>query len=143
MRPLPADVIKWDGLRKGLAWGMLLEDGAQERHAEGGNRSPRGLHKGSRGNTGSALETEAQRAGKGRTEVASLTRQMAFPVKKSPAHSISSCTREVLPSLNLCSYNILQSLFSMRPTLPSWRWKGGSRGSALRIRRKSVKCTVV
>lgn len=42
LRVLPADVVVWDGLRKGLAWGTLLRDGLQERHAEGGNRKSQG-----------------------------------------------------------------------------------------------------
>lgn len=43
LRVLPADVVVWDGLRKGLsAWGTLLRDGPQERHAEGGNRKSQG-----------------------------------------------------------------------------------------------------
>lgn len=43
---LPADTVMGDGHKKGLAWGTLLRDGAQERHAEGGNGKYQGLTKG-------------------------------------------------------------------------------------------------
>lgn len=82
------------------------------------------------------METEALRTGQGRREMTSLTWQMAFPVEKSPTHSISSYTEKFL--LSLCPYTRLQNWFSMRPTLASWRWKGVGRG-AVRIRRKSEK----
>lgn len=99
-----------------------------------GTGSPKGLTKGVEATQATPGETEALSSGKGRTVMASLTWQMAFPVKKSPEHSISSCTGYVLPLPSLCSYNILQNLFSIRFTLPSWRWKGGSRCSA-RVKR--------
>lgn len=55
---LPADTVMGDGHKKGLAWGTLLRDGAQERHAEGGNGKYQASHKGSRDNTGFPGETE-------------------------------------------------------------------------------------
>lgn len=38
-------------------------------------------------------KTEALRTDEGRTDIGSLTWHMAFPVSKSPAHSISSYTK--------------------------------------------------
>ena len=101
--------------------------------------SPRGSTKRAEATQPLPRETAALRTGEGRTERVLLTRQMDFPVEKSPAHSMSSCTEKFLPFAS--PYNILQNLFSMKLTLPSWRWKGSSRGAA-RIRRKSGKDVV-
>ena len=101
--------------------------------------SPRGSTKRAEAAQPLPRETEALRTGEGKTESALLTWQMDFPVEKSPAHSMSSCTETFLPFAS--PYNILQNLFSTKLTLPSWRWKGSSRGAA-RIRRKSGKDAV-
>lgn len=101
--------------------------------------SPRGSTKRAEATQPLPRETEAPRTGEGRTERVLLTRQMDVPVEKSPAHSMSSCTETFLPFAS--PYNILQNLFSTKLTLPSWRWKGSSRGAA-RIRRKSGKDAV-
>ena len=50
--------------------------------------SPRGFTKRAEATQPLPRETEALRTGEGKTESALLTRQMDFPVEKSPAHSM-------------------------------------------------------
>ena len=126
-------------LGRGLGLGDTNKGWSPGRCIEEEMGSPRGSTKRAEATQPLPRETEALRTGEGKTESALLTWQMDFPVEKSPAHSMSSCTEKFLPFAS--PYNILQNLFSMKLTLPSWRWKGSSRGAA-RIRRKSGKDAV-
>ena len=125
-------------LWRGIGLGDTAKGWSPGRCIEEEMGSPRGSTKRAEATQPLPRETEALRTA-GETERALLTWQMDFPVEKSAAHSMSSCTDKFLPFAN--PYNILQNLFSMKLTLPSWRWKGSSRGAA-RIRRKSGKDAV-
>ena len=133
------DALMCKELRKGSGLGDTAKGWRPGRCVKEEMGSPRGSTKRAEATQPLPRETAALRTGEGRTERVLLTRQMDFPVEKSPAHSMSSCTEKFLPFAS--PYNILQNLFSMKLTLPSWRWKGSSRGAA-RIRRKSGKDAV-
>ena len=126
-------------LGRGVGLGDTAKGWSPGRRIEEEMGSPRGSTKRAEATQPIPRETEALRTGEGRTERVLLTRQMDVPVEKSPAHSMSSCTEKFLPFAS--PYNILQKMFSVKLTLPSWRWKGSSRGAA-RIRRKSGKDAV-
>ena len=126
-------------LGRGVGLGDTAKGWSPGRRMEEETASPRVSTKRAEATQPLSRETEALRTGEGRTERVLLTRQMDVPVEKSPAHSMSSCTEKFLPFAS--PYNILQKMFSMKLTLPSWRWKGSSRGAA-RIRRKSGKDAV-
>ena len=71
-----------------MAWGTLPRDGAQEDAQREEMGSPRASTKRAEAAQPLPRETEALRTGEGRIERVLLTRQMDFPVEKSPAHSV-------------------------------------------------------
>ena len=118
-----------------MAWGTLPRDGAQEDAWRGKREVPGAPQREQRQHSPSPRETEALRTGEGKRESALLTWQMDFRVEKSPAHSMSTCTEQLLPFPSPCKFI---ELVLNEAHILSWRWKGSSRG-ALRISRKSGK----
>ena len=121
-----------------MAWGTLPRDGAQEDAWRGKREVPGAPQREQRQHSPSPRETEALRTGEGKRESALLTWQMDFRVEKSPAHSMSTCTEQLLPFPS--PYKFIELVLNEAHIL-SWRWKGSSRGAA-RIRRKSGKDAV-
>ena len=88
------DALMCKELRKGRGLGDTAKGWRPGRCVEEEMGSPRGSTKRAEATQPLPRETEALRTGEGKTERALLTRQMDFPVEKSPAHSVFTWTEQ-------------------------------------------------